>query len=282
MSRLGHALATVRQAALPAGSPAPRYSLTTDDGTWMRLRDFRGQRSVVLLFCRGLDDETAGWLRGIETELARFEGLEALVVATHHAPAPKLRAFKEAHGLSLPISYDPFAVEARAWHFASRLLPVGRAGAAIVSKEGTVVLHSRGHVDPAALLAQVAELEGVEASASSAAAAAAGPPPVQHVGSTRAVALLSGDPGFKLVDVRTLSEFEADHAPMAVHIPVDELPQRYTELGQIEKLLFVCQAGGRSTAAAEFLASIGGTDIYNVVGGMSAWSGPRVTGGDAQ
>lgn len=277
----GRLLAALRQAPLPPGSPAPRYSLTTDDGTWMRLQDHVGVRHIVLLFCKELDAAAAEWLRGFEAITDRVEELDGRIVATHHNPTPKLRAFKEAHQLTVPIGYDPLALEARSWRFASRLMPLGRTGAAVVAKDGTVVFHERGAVAPERVLAELASLEGVREEAAET-EAAQGPPPVQHIGSKRAMELIEGDGAFQLVDVRTGSEFEADHAPMAVHIPVDELPQRYGELGQTDKLLFVCQAGGRSTAAAEFLASIGGTDIYNVVGGMSAWSGPRVTGGAAQ
>ena len=105
---------------------------------------------------------------------------------------------------------------------------------------------------------------------------------VSNIDSTEAVSLLESDGGYVLVDVRTHSEYDADHAPWAVHIPVDELPQRYGELGQTERVICVCQAGARSAAAAEFLLSIGARDVYNVTGGMSSWSGPRVTGGIAQ
>ena len=81
-----------------------------------------------------------------------------------------------------------------------------------------------------------------------------------------------------LVDVRTRSEVEADRSPDAIHIQVDELPHRYHELKQTQQLIFVCQAGDRSAAAAEFMTSIGGHDIYTVNGGMSAWSGRRASG----
>jgi rhodanese-related sulfurtransferase len=80
------------------------------------------------------------------------------------------------------------------------------------------------------------------------------------------------------VDVRTRGEFEADRSPLARHVPVDELPHRYQELGQTDHLIFVCQGGGRSAAAAEFMASLGASNIYNVAGGMSQWTGPRETG----
>jgi rhodanese-related sulfurtransferase len=125
--------------------------------------------------------------------------------------------------------------------------------------------------------AELARLRGVELQPAARAS------DVRVVDSEAAVALLT-EPGspWLLLDVRTASEFEADHAPQAIHIPVDELPQRYQELGQTDHILCVCQAGGRSAAAAQFLTSIGGAEIGNVEGGMSGWSGPRVTGGEAQ
>ena len=49
-----------------------------------------------------------------------------------------------------------------------------------------------------------------------------------------------------LVDVRTFSEYEPDHVPKSLHIPVDELPQRYQEIGQNSRIIFICQAGGTS------------------------------------
>ena len=39
---------------LRTGVPAPELSLTADDGTWVRLPDFVGERNVVLLFILSL------------------------------------------------------------------------------------------------------------------------------------------------------------------------------------------------------------------------------------
>jgi rhodanese-related sulfurtransferase len=85
--------------------------------------------------------------------------------------------------------------------------------------------------------------------------------------------------GGMLVDVRTFSEYEPDHVPNSLHIPVDELPQRYAEIGQTSRIIFICQAGGRAYSAAEFMTSIGATDIFVVNGGMSSWTGLRNTDG---
>ena len=149
-------------------------------------------------------------------------------------------------------------------------------------------------VPPQHVLECIAAREGKDLGSYSSQSPNAEPPPeapsttkaaevVSNIDSTKAEQLLEEkDGGYVLVDVRTFSEYEADHSSFAVHIPIDELPHRYRELKQTHRIICVCQAGGRSAAAAEFLTSIGGTEIYNVEGGMSAWSGKRVTGGKSQ
>lgn len=78
------------------------------------------------------------------------------------------------------------------------------------------------------------------------------------------------DRGAVLVDVRELDEWNAGHAPGAMHVPLgvvgDEL-ERFA--GQA--VLTVCRSGGRSAKAAEILAA-GGVAVRNVAGGMSAWA----------
>ena len=81
---------------------------------------------------------------------------------------------------------------------------------------------------------------------------------------------------------RTMSEYEADHVADSVLIPLDELPHRYQEIGQTTHIICLGQVGDRSAAAAEFLTSVGGSEIYDVEGGMTSWTGKRVTGGEDQ
>ena len=89
---------------------------------------------------------------------------------------------------------------------------------------------------------------------------------VQMMSSEKAVELMMEQDRFKLVDVRTLSEYEPDHVPGSMHIPIDVLHQRYQEIGQLDAILFICQAGGRAYSAAEFMASIGGTELIVIEG----------------
>jgi rhodanese-related sulfurtransferase/peroxiredoxin len=274
------ALGLLSPSPLSAGTPAPRLSLTAENGAWIRLEDRIGQRQVVVVFLRHLDDTTAAWLQDLDRRRADLEEMDTDVVAVHTARTDRLREFKNRIGIGFPITYDPLAVEARGWKASGRLRPVTKNTAYVVDIDGRIAWSHQGLPPADDLFAAIARTRGVavpDTHVSDPLDVAT----VRHIDSAEAVAFLEEENGgWLLLDVRTRSEFDADHAPMAVHIPVDELPQRASELGQTNKVLCICQAGGRSQAAAEFLVSIGGHDILNVMGGMSAWSGPRVTGGE--
>jgi len=87
--------------------------------------------------------------------------------------------------------------------------------------------------------------------------------------------------GAVLVDVRQPGEYEAGHVPSARLIPLQELPQRVSELPADEEIFVICRTGSRSHVASEFLIELGLTAV-NVVGGTLAWfeSGREVVAGD--
>lgn len=76
----------------------------------------------------------------------------------------------------------------------------------------------------------------------------------------------------KVLDVRTPGEFEAGHLD-AIHIPLQELPQRVEELSSLQGTSFavVCRSGGRSSSAVQWLHANGFDGATNVRGGMQAW-----------
>ena len=261
---------------LGTGSPAPELSLTADDGTWIRLPDFAGHVNVVLLFFRRQDAQTDAWLQAFSRQKARMDDLATVVFGINTRRPDRLRTHRADLDLEFPLLYDPLAVDSRAFRASSRWRPLVKDTLVVIGRDGQVAWASRGQPPAEDILAVLERLEGVETEEAGDVGG------VSNIDSTEAVSLLESDGGYVLVDVRTHSEYDADHAPWAVHIPVDELPQRYGELGQTERVICVCQAGARSAAAAEFLLSIGARDVYNVTGGMSSWSGPRVTGGIAQ
>ena len=270
---------------LEAGSRAPTLSLTADDGTWIKLPDFEGHLDVLLVFVRTTEgSEAEGFLCALDASRARFEALDTALFAVHTARPDTLRAARARLGVSLPFLYDPLALAARGFHASGRIRPWCRDTVVWVRKDGTIGAAWRGFPPLEPLIAQVAAAQGKPVP----------PPPartvpleggvadtpqalVVDIDSAHTMTLLTEEGSrFVLVDVRTRGEFDAGHAPMARHIPVDELPHRHGEIGQSSNIVFICHSGGRSSAAGEFMTSIGGTHIYNVAGGMSQWTGPRV------
>lgn len=73
-----------------------------------------------------------------------------------------------------------------------------------------------------------------------------------------------------LLDVREDDEWQAGHAPIAVHIPLGELSQRAAEVPRDRQVYVVCRVGGRSAQAVQALNDAG-WNAANVAGGMSAW-----------
>ena len=75
-----------------------------------------------------------------------------------------------------------------------------------------------------------------------------------------------------LIDVREVHEFQAGHAPGAKNLPLSILEQGYKELKSDQEYYIICQGGGRSATACQFLRTQGLT-VTNVEGGMNHWPG---------
>ncbi len=273
---------------LAAGEQATPLSLTADDGTWIKLPDFKGHLNVLLVFFRSTkDEETDAWLRSVDAARAAFEGLDTAVFGVNTSRTDQLRAYRARIGVDFFFLYDPLALAARGFRASGRVRPFCKDQATLIGKDGKVLFSERGHVDVRRLLLAAATAEGKPTPEVEPPKPTAGPSDtvrtpgrpaaaVVDVDSAQALTMLQeADSPYLLVDVRTKGEFEADRSPLARHIPVDELPHRYGELGQTDHLIFVCQGGGRSAAAAEFMSSLGASSIFNVAGGMSQWTGPR-------
>ena len=87
------------------------------------------------------------------------------------------------------------------------------------------------------------------------------------------------DDGHLVVDVRRLDEYESGHIPGAVCIPNESIgSERPAELPNPNQILLVyCRSGNRSKQAAEKLAALGYTEVYEF-GGINDWTGPTVKG----
>jgi len=74
-----------------------------------------------------------------------------------------------------------------------------------------------------------------------------------------------------VLDVREPHEYEVANIGVKL-VPLGELPQRLAEFDQNENLAIHCKTGGRSAKAVKLLQDAGFENVYNVKGGITAWS----------
>jgi adenylyltransferase/sulfurtransferase len=77
---------------------------------------------------------------------------------------------------------------------------------------------------------------------------------------------------FGLVDVREPFEFEIARIDGAKLIPLGEIPERADELDRQQMLVVHCHSGHRSAQAVRLLKQRGFANVYNLEGGIDAWS----------
>ena len=83
-------------------------------------------------------------------------------------------------------------------------------------------------------------------------------------------------PALVLLDVREDWEVAvaaiAPHGATALHIPMGELVQRLHELDPAQPVVCLCHHGMRSAQVVAFLERAGFAEVYNLTGGIDAWS----------
>lgn len=75
-----------------------------------------------------------------------------------------------------------------------------------------------------------------------------------------------------VIDVREDWELQIASIPGVVHMPMNQIPARLSELARDAETVIMCHAGGRSLRVAHFLANQGFTNVANLTGGIAAWS----------
>lgn len=92
-----------------------------------------------------------------------------------------------------------------------------------------------------------------------------------NVTSTQASSLLAKNNKVVLVDVRTPEEYRQAHLRGSLLIPLGELNRRAQEIPRDRPVLVYCAVGARSSTAANFLASRGYREVYNMTDGLVGW-----------
>lgn len=75
----------------------------------------------------------------------------------------------------------------------------------------------------------------------------------------------------QVIDSREMHEHADGHVPGSLNIPHMATMVRADDLAKDRPILFICKSGQRSAVAAEFAATLGLTDLYNIEGGHEDW-----------
>ncbi len=78
----------------------------------------------------------------------------------------------------------------------------------------------------------------------------------------------------QLIDVRTEEEFKSGHIAGAKNLDFykEDFKDALSRLDKKKPVMLYCKSGGRSGQAADMLAQMGFEEVYNLQGGMMAWS----------
>lgn len=98
-----------------------------------------------------------------------------------------------------------------------------------------------------------------------------------HIDQETAKEMMAADDGHVIVDVRRQNEYDSGHIPGAILIPNEsigtEMPEELPDKDQV--ILVYCRSGNRSKKAAQKLADMGYTNVYDF-GGINSWTGEVV------
>jgi len=83
--------------------------------------------------------------------------------------------------------------------------------------------------------------------------------------------MASDNPPF-LVDVREAYEVAQGMIPGGVHIPMNSIPDRLSEIPLDKPVVIYCASGARSYAVTAFLIQNGYQDVKNLDSGIHGWA----------
>lgn len=100
----------------------------------------------------------------------------------------------------------------------------------------------------------------------------------RQISQEEAKSMMTRDDGYIVVDVRRQDEYDSGHIPGAILIPNESIGREQLEqLPDKDQIILVyCRSGRRSKEAAQKLANMGYTNVYEF-GGIIDWTGEITT-----
>jgi len=98
-------------------------------------------------------------------------------------------------------------------------------------------------------------------------------PQLQEISATELKKRLDDGDDIQLIDVREENEVAIAKIPNSIHIPLNQVLNRISEIDPNRETVVHCKMGGRSARAIDALKRSGFSgNLFNLRGGILAWS----------
>lgn len=77
--------------------------------------------------------------------------------------------------------------------------------------------------------------------------------------------------GYPILDVRSRTEYESEHIPGAIHIPMGYVLDKRNEIPDNEPIIVHCESGTRAQLVISLLKKTGYQNLLSLAGGFDAW-----------
>ncbi len=98
---------------------------------------------------------------------------------------------------------------------------------------------------------------------------------LEQITASQLEALLNKKEAIEVIDVRESFELEMGKVPEAIHIPLQQLLHKTSQLDRNKRYAIICHSGSRSEVACKLL-EMHGLQTMNVIDGMLGWQGKLV------
>ena len=96
--------------------------------------------------------------------------------------------------------------------------------------------------------------------------------PFNEIDVNKLKAMLDNNVDFILLDVRNDSEVLISNISKSIHIPMNDIPNRFIDLDKSKEIVVYCKSGIRSAKVCEFLNNKNFKLVKNLKGGILSWA----------
>lgn len=93
----------------------------------------------------------------------------------------------------------------------------------------------------------------------------------KHITVEDCQALMKSNTRARMVDIRRIEHFTAGHVPSSYHFQDDTLGAFLDEVEWDDPIIVICYRGNTSQQFAQKLSDLGYTNVFNLIGGYTAW-----------